>query len=315
MRLSTGPGPAPALAAAAAPGAARVHLLAAAAPAHRRTRAPAPAASKGFGAYDDPDGPASSAAKVAIAAKISAARSLARKLAEEKQAAVAAAAASSQQGSGVDPLAAAQAVRSTELEVAELAAAAAKADAHARAASKADHAAPQVAELARLKAENKALQALLVQLAANREEAERKLAELRERGAAAEPAAAAADPPAAAKRAAAPRGPAALAALAQAAAASGARVFTSPEGPAAVGTTVRLLYNLASGPLPQAGAAPSLKLGLNRWESIVKAPLARVPELDGQGQWWAADVALPALLHRLDFVVDDVTSGATDNNG
>jgi len=82
-----------------------------------------------------------------------------------------------------------------------------------------------------------------------------------------------------------------------------------------VGSTVRVLYNLAAGPLPTDSGKPTLKLGLNRWETQTKVAMEKVGELDSQGSWWSADVALPKLLFRLDFVVEDANSGAVDNNG
>lgn len=125
--------------------------------------------------------PASSSddSKIALAAKISAARTLARKLADEKQAAAAAAKLSSTRA--LDPESAAELIRSAEAEVSDMAREAAMADSMARAAKKAESN-PELAELQRLKAENAALQELVVQLAANRAEAEKQLMELKENG-------------------------------------------------------------------------------------------------------------------------------------
>jgi hypothetical protein len=43
--------------------------------------------------------------------------------------------------------------------------------------------------------------------------------------------------------------------------------------------------------------------------------MRREPALaSAPGEWWAADLELPALLFRVDYVVMDKTSGAYDNN-
>ena len=255
-----------------------------------------------------------SKSKLAVAAKITAAKTLARKLAEERQATAAAAQLASEQA--VDPQTAAELVRSAEVEVAEFAKEAAAADAAARDAVRADSG----SELQRLKAENAALQELLMQLAADRAEAERKLKELKLQG------------PAAVSNGASfsaltsnsksnstgnsrPTSAGQLKSLLESATAQGLRIATAPSGPVAVGSTVKILYNLASGPLPHSSAAPVLKIGLNRWETITKYPMERASNLSDQGDWWSVEIPLPKLLFRADFVVEDGKSGAVDNNG
>lgn len=261
--------------------------------------------------------------KLAVAAKISAARTLARKLAEEKGAAAAASQLASQRA--VDPETAAELIRSAEAEVAELAKEAAQADAAARAAMRADKAcAPQLQELQRLKEENRVLQELVMQLAANREEAERRLQDLKENG----PEAASTGAPGQGNGASEVEKKASpvlkvpgsskstatqLESAVEEADKEGRRVVTIPDVPIPVGSTIKVLYNLLAGPLPDFGA-PVLKLGWNRWETQTKVAMEHVPSLN-PGSWWAADVAVPKLLFRMDFVVEDTNSGAVDNNG
>lgn len=126
-----------------------------------------------------------------------------------------------------------------------------------------------------LQSENEALQKLLVQLAADREAAERKLAEVKQQysavpaekealaaeldagsmpAALAEIAAATAPPPPETAKppppeAAKPR-PGLLQQLAERAMAQGQRIFVVPEGGAPVGQTVVLYYERTRGPLP-----------------------------------------------------------------
>ncbi|PRW39290.1 Soluble starch synthase chloroplastic amyloplastic isoform A [Chlorella sorokiniana] len=283
-------------------------------------------------------------AKLAVAAKISAARTLARKLAEEKQAALAASRLASSKA--VDPEAAKQMIQAAENEVAEMAREAARADAMARAARKAEAGDAQQLELQRLKAENEALQQLLVQLAADRQAAEAKLREVKERysnvpaeveAAAAElaasrdvPAAIAAEfkaeapPPAPPKPAVPEVVPSAqqLARLAEAARTAGKAVFTLPDSSqpgqgVPVGTTCTIFYDRSKGPLP-GNANVALKVGFNKWESMEVLPMQRSEELAGNGaggDWWQVELALPELLSRIDFVTMDSNSGAVDNNG
>ena len=283
----------------------------------------------------------SAKSKIAVAAKISAAKTLARKLAEERQAAAAAAQLSTQ--NVVDPRAAAELVRSAEYEVAEFAKEAAAADAAARAAVRADattSSTPQLHELQRLKAENAALQDLLMQLAGDREEAERRVEMLKNQGPAAVTASitsrmfgsssssndSSGNAPSSRSTAAAAASGIAddvqVKSIVESANAKGLRVATVPEGPLTVGSTVTILYNLAAGPLPHKGkdtdTGPVMKLGLNRWESITKHQMKRVPSLvEAQlGDWWSAEISFPKLLYRVDFVVEDSNSGgAVDNNG
>jgi starch synthase len=268
----------------------------------------------------------SARAKLAVAAKISAAKTLARKLTEEKQAAAAAAQLSSQRA--VDSETAAELVRSAEVEVAEFAKEAAAADAAARAAVGGVSGAAQ--ELQKLKAENAALQELLMQLAADREEAERRLEELKLQG----PSAVTKNfsstsgafkntsmnsAAAASSRGTSTSSSSQLKSLIEAANSQNLRVTSTPETPVAVGSTVTVLYNVSSSPLPHNSTTPVIKLGLNRWETITKIPMKKVETLsndDGSlGDWWSADIALPKLLFRVDFVVEDANSGAVDNNG
>jgi starch synthase len=261
----------------------------------------------------------SAKAKLAVAAKISAAKTLARKLTEEKQAAAAAAQLSSQRA--VDPAAAAELVRSAEVEVAEFAKEAAAADAAARAAVSGGGASSGAQELQKLKAENAALQELLMQLAADREEAERRLEELKLKGPGAvsnNTAAAASVKTAAtstARSTSAASSSSQLKALVEAANSKNLRVTSTPETPVAVGSTITVLYNLSAGPLPHSSGTPVVKLGLNRWETITKIPMKRVESLSEAGDWWSAEIPLPKLLFRVDFVVEDANSGAVDNNG
>eukprot|EP00798_Chlamydomonas_sp_ICE-L_P004149 gene4149-14248_t len=92
-------------------------------------------------------------------------------------------------------------------------------------------------------------------------------------------------------------------------------LFTFPASPVPVGTTVRLLYNRARGPLPP-GAQPQLKAGLNKWETIETLPMTKSTELkvNQAEEWWEVELALPEDLFQLDFVVMDLSSKAVDNN-
>jgi len=174
----------------------------------------------------------------AVAAKISAARELARRLSEEKNAAAAAAAARSPGGDGG---AGEAALHDAERAAALAAAQAARADAAARATaggggsgsggggggSGSGSSTPGREQVARLRAENDALKALLLELAADRRAAQDRLSQLQDRmtaalGTAADAAAAAATAPAAAAaQAAAAAAAAAPVAAAAAAAAAG----------------------------------------------------------------------------------------------
>ena len=271
--------------------------------------------------------------KIAVAAKIRAARTLARKLAEEKEAAAAAAQLASQ--SKVDPETAAELIRSAKAEVAELAKEAAHADAQARSATKSS---AIVEELQRLKDENAALTEMVMQVASDRAEAERKLEALRKgegkqsmvSGVTKSKTQTPSLKPSVAKQKSS-KAPAsssqenwaeAMIQAAEKCVASHVRVTTIPEAPE-VGSSVRILYNLAAGPLPKdPSTAPALKMGLNRWETQFKAPMQQAfskstPKSVGgsDGWWYYVDVPLPKLLFRVDFVVEDTTSGVVDNNG
>ena len=252
----------------------------------------------------------SRSSRMALAAKISAARSLARKMAEEKQAAAAAANLASK--SAVDPETAAELIRSAELEVAELAKEAAEADAKAREAVKAEFSSTNELELRRLKEENAALEELVRKLAADRAEAEKRLEEVKKKGSEASVV-----PSSKTKKATPSRSKkisrketqkevseeTLLLEMVQKANAAGQRTATLPDGAAALDSSIKVLYNVNAGPLPHDSAAPILKMGLNRWESQLKIPMSRVSSLDGEGAWFAAEVLLPKLLFRVDFVV------------
>lgn len=257
----------------------------------------------------------SRSSRMALAAKISAARTLARKLAEEKQAAAAAVQLASQRA--VDPETAAELIRSAEAEVAELAKEAAEADAIARKAVKAELGSQSELELLRLKEENSALEELVRQLAADREQAERKLQEVKTKAAvvpAREETKARKDTKASLKsQAKKGRGASVakskasmeelLVQVARNANAAGSRIAMVPEGPASLESSIKVLYNLNAAPLPRENVSPVLKMGLNRWETQVKIPMTRMTALDGEGAWFGADVDLPRLLFRVDFVV------------
>lgn len=136
----------------------------------------------------------------------------------------------------------------------------------------------------------------------------------------------------------------------------------------AVGTTIRLYYDRAAGPLPAAEARPTIKVrdysglgggtglagggaedggivrfpssrpsgppgtslphlfqhplapptppfqvGWNGWETQQTLPLRRVASLEA-GEWWCADLGIPDLLTRAEFVVFDEAGGVHDNN-
>lgn len=261
--------------------------------------------------------------KIAVAAKIRAARTLARKLAEEKEAAAAAAQLASQ--SKLDAETAAELIRSAKAEVAELAKEAAHADAQARSATKSS---ATLEELQQLKAQNAALTEMVMQVAADRAEAEKKLEALR-RGQGTTTTTKSKPPKSiqvkeesktSSQRSSQQNWTEVMLRAAELGTSSHVRVTTVPEAPE-VGTTVRIMYDLSAGPLPKdPSTAPALKMGLNRWESQAKAPMQQAFPKKGtldsvSGWWWYVDVPLPKLLFRVDFVVEDMTSGAVDNNG
>ncbi|KAK9832645.1 hypothetical protein WJX81_006656 [Elliptochloris bilobata] len=294
---------------------------------------------RGFGTAAG-NGNGGSDPRAAAAAKISAARRLARKLSEEKSAAVAAARQAAEVTMDEGEVGRLRA--SVEAASAEAAREAAAADAAARAARKGDLAAATLVE-------NEALQALVVEVAANKAEARGRVAALKEKysellarmgqtvpeevvlAAAVDHADATADAAtdgrdrkdeivqvmtalAVAREALAREGQleARLTSLAQAASQSGSRIFTLPEEGAPVGGTATLYYNAAAGPLQRNAQALKLKAGLNAWAEMLHMELAPVEELPG---WWATDLDLGEDVFRVDFVVADPGSDMTDNNG
>jgi hypothetical protein len=89
--------------------------------------------------------------------------------------------------------------------------------------------------------------------------------------------------------------------LAEAARRAGQGTFTWPAGVAGgrVGTTIKLYYDRARGPLSR-DARPRIKAGLNKWEEILLLDMRRADVLvglDGQ-DWWEADVQLPEELFQ-----------------
>jgi starch synthase len=309
----------------------------------------------------------------AVAAKISAARELARRLAEEKAMAAAAARGEAEEEAKHDAeqaavLAAAQAARADAAARAAGAAASSSSSSSASAASK--------EQIARLRSENEALKALLLELAADRRAAQDRLSQLQERmtaaveaavaggavpvavlaepaAVAAPPAAATAPPPAPApKQPSTTSGPSSddLVRLARAAASSGLPTFawpadlsgraaTDPAAPVPVGSPdARIFYNRLSGPLPATSSpsmgALSLKIGFNRWETIVSVPMQPCAALAGLSaaaaaaggssdgaanappqEWWEARLGpLAEDLFAANFVVTEPASGQTDNN-
>eukprot|EP00210_Caulerpa_lentillifera_P007095 g6788.t1 len=91
------------------------------------------------------------------------------------------------------------------------------------------------------------------------------------------------------------------------------RFFTVPTQPT-VGRLFRFLYNRLSGPLPETSRL-SLKYGLNKWEEIREIEMQRSEALrEIEGEWWEVEFTLEPLLYRCDFVVVDQASGLVDNN-
>lgn len=313
----------------------------------------------------------------AVHAKITAARELARRLAEEKQAVVAA--------SKSEDSSAALLVKTTEEAAAAAAAQAAKADALARKMTRGEGGVGRE-QLTRLRAENDALkvrafgggrarvmegalgapcmhvddgpwrrprvyagrprvaacavimcaplthagihayrrhaQALLLEMAADRRAAQERLADLQSRMAAlGGPGAAAAEAlglgaelgtaaaatggvaAAAARAAVAPAKADELRRVSAAARKAGQRVFTWPTSAAGagarVGSSLRLYYDRAAGPLPK-DARPRVKAGLNKWEEVVLTDMRRCEDLVGEGgqDWWEAELQLPEELFK-----------------
>ena len=247
-------------------------------------------------------------AKVKVAAKISAARSLARKLSEEK--AAAAAAAELMRSSRVDEKTGKELKLSAEYEVAAYAKEAGTADAAARQARSRKGGATDLDELERLKRENEKLQELVMQLARDREEAQKQLQEIgkekKKEDAGALP------------RAQAAGKELAMEEVMEEAHQKGERiavVTATPGGRVSVGSEIQILYDSAAGPLPKEGMAPVLKIGYNRWESQEKVEMKLLEMSTEPCSWYAVTVPLPSLLYRVDFVVEDSNSGAVDNNG
>jgi len=258
--------------------------------------------------------------KLKVAAKISAARSLARKLSEEKAAVAAAAELMSK--SRVDGETAKELKLSAEQEVAAFAKEAGTADAAARSARQTKTSAPPDAmELERLKRENEKLQQMVMQLAKDREEAERKLQELplavrEELGSSVSTKSDDKEEKVKSKVKKKLGRVDMLEHAIKNAEEQNQRVAIMPSAPVQVGTTVEILYHSSAGPLPKENMSPALKLGLNRWESQEKFPMSLVDEKKEFAQgWYVATIELPPLLYRVDFVVEDQNSGAVDNNG
>ncbi len=67
-------------------------------------------------------------------------------------------------------------------------------------------------------------------------------------------------------------------------------------------------FNILFPPLP-----PPLQVGWNGWETQQTLPLRRVASLEA-GEWWCADLGIPDLLTRAEFVVFDEAGGVHDNN-
>jgi len=273
-------------------------------------------------------------AKLAVATKIAAARALAKKLSEEKQAAAAAAKLASE--NSVDADQAKKMVESAEQEVSNLAREAAMADVAARGAMSKSKAASQQdgtskEELQKLKVANEELQKLVMQLAADRKEAESKLKDIHNKfdvdlGNAAivetaveKEAVAASTLPVRTAAAASSTFSSSvnIKTLAEESLKSGSRIFTVPTGPIQVGSTVTVYYDRSRGPLPSSNSLTT-KIGWNNWERIEL--LAMTSESSSSlagtgGDWWSTKVTVPQPLFKLDFVVMDDKSGAVDNNG
>ena len=258
--------------------------------------------------------------KLKVAAKISAARSLARKLSEEKAAVAAAAELMSK--SRVDGETAKELKLSAEQEVAAFAKEAGTADAAARSARQTKASvSPDAMELERLKRENEKLQQMVMQLAKDREEAERKLQELpqavrEELGSSAAPKSEDKSEKSKSKSKKKLSRDNMLEQAIKNAEEQNQRVAILPSVPVPVGTAVEILYHSSAGPLPKENMSPALKVGFNRWESQERFSMSLVDEKkEFATGWYVATMKLPPLLYRIDFVVEDENSGAVDNNG
>ena len=254
---------------------------------------------------------------MSAAAKIQAARSLARKLSDERSAA--AAAAELLERHLVSDSTSKKLKSDAENEVAVFAKEAGSADSKAREAREARGEKGRVnvdlEELERLKRENAELQALLLQLARDREEAEKELeARMKELDVRVEETATSMTPGkggAAKKKAKSKMTDRQL--VIEGANAANQAVVMIPTPPVGVGTEVEVLYSVERGPLPNESARPVLKMGFNRWETVEKFEMTKVTETSG-GNWYGVKITLPPLLFRVDFVIEDKNSGAVDNN-
>ena len=278
------------------------------------------ASSKGAGSkFPKATGKDSEEAKVSAAAKIQAARSLARKLSDERSAAAAAADLLSKHV--VDDATSARLKLDVENEVATFAKEAGSADAAARMAKKSatrlSSTSVDLEELERLKRENAELQALLLQLARDREEAEKELeARLKDSNVEVSANASVGSSGRTTQRKKVVRKSARQSELSDAVAAaiqSDQAFWVLPDVPVPVGSEVRVLYCVERGPLPSESAFPVLKIGFNRWESVEKFDMEPISGELEKG-WYVASLKLPPLLFRVDFVIEDKNSGAVDNN-
>ncbi|CAD7701776.1 unnamed protein product [Ostreobium quekettii] len=302
-------------------------------PAAIQTAPPAPEeATEREGAPEEPSSPSSRVR--AVAAKISAARELARRLAEEKQAAVAAGLSES-----------ADVRKFTEAASSAAAFEAARKDAMARAAKRAEQGKQKDQLVERLRVLNTGLRDLVMQFANDSEVARSRIAEL-ERTVGSMLAGDAglipveatptkteivpevqkdvhieeslpAATPLEAVHAAPPADSAELLLResAQQASSVGNSIFTLPQGAVNVGKPVRIFYDCHQGPLPSSDSL-ILKFGVNRWESIQLVSMTKctgLSNLNGS-EWWEANLTLPRDMYRFDFVVMDKATGLVDNN-
>ena len=278
-------------------------------------------------------------AKVSAAAKIQAARSLARKLSDERSAA--AAAAELLERHLVNGETSRKMKSDVENEVAAFAKEAGRKDSEAREAKRTGAGAGvDMEELERLKRENAELQALLLQLARDREEAEKELEarmkevnvvieetieetieevieeeKIEEVGAGGKATRETKKKKAGGAGSKASKKSAIVQAIEEANAGNQA-VAMVPAAPVEVGAEVEILYAVGRGPLPDGSALPVLKIGFNRWERVEKFEMAPVDGVDGVdgALWYGVKFRLPPLLFRVDFVIEDKNSGAVDNN-
>eukprot|EP01025_Chloroclados_australasicus_P026535 TRINITY_DN26388_c1_g1_i6.p1 TRINITY_DN26388_c1_g1~~TRINITY_DN26388_c1_g1_i6.p1 ORF type:complete len:800 (+),score=97.95 TRINITY_DN26388_c1_g1_i6:62-2461(+) len=265
----------------------------------------------------------------AVAAKISSARELARRLAEEKQA--------------VQTVAEPERVkREAAMASAQAAAEAARADAVARAVRQAELGLErQALNYENLKAENEALTELLLELARDRDIAKFKLQEIKQKFERDEEQEVSVVPKpengrkqaeelvtqsvedivnvfaglAMAKQALIEQkdGIRKLQDQATTATSAGERVFTDPISPCKVGQAITIYYNASQGILQNENHI-KLKFGWNKWEEKMEVSMQRSNYLSQLGNWWSAQVQLPQELFRAEFVVVGEDSGQVDNN-